>query len=265
MKTWYLLWITLQAVLVDAQIPAVETITIASDLSTERECVRWCAGYSNFGCAINSCYCAPYIRHTINSFVSACVTRTCPDSSDIEAATNAVSSYCNNYYAALGSTPSAAPTSGIQDTSINGELHGKIHWEEFNCTDNSLVLPGATPTSAPSASATSNPGSTSSTDFNPTGSPISNTIKIVGIVIGGVITLFGGLLLCWGMYKSCTLRRNERKSRQAPPPYDSPGQTGAAPTSKIRKRLLLAAAIVGAFATIAGTVATIYFGVKRRA
>ena len=112
--------------LVDAQIPVVESITIADDLSTARRCVSWCAGYSSFGCSVNSCYCAPYIRHTINSFVSTCVTGTCPDSSDVEAATNAVSSYCNNYYAVVGATPSAIPTSAIRDTSINGKLHGNI-------------------------------------------------------------------------------------------------------------------------------------------
>ena len=126
MKTRYLLWITLQAVLVDAQIPVVESITIASDLSTARECVSTCAGYSSFGCSVNSCYCAPYIRSSINSYISDCVTGDCPDSSDVEAATNAVSSYCDKYYAAVGSTPAAVPTSAIQDTSINGELNGKI-------------------------------------------------------------------------------------------------------------------------------------------
>ena len=52
---------------------------------------------------------------------------------------------------------------------------------------------------------------------------------------------------------------------QEPPQYDLSGQTGAAPTSKLRKRLLLVAAIVGALATVAGTIATIYFGVKQRA
>lgn len=128
MKTWYLLWIALHAVLVDAQIPVVESITIASDLSTARYCVSWCIAISNFGCSVNSCYCAPYLRSTVNSDVSSCVTGvgSCPDSSDVIAATSAISSYCDKYYAAVGATPSAVPTSAIQDTSINGELDGKL-------------------------------------------------------------------------------------------------------------------------------------------
>ena len=132
MKTWYLLlWITVHAVLVDAQIPAVESITIGSDLSTARQCVSYCiaGNYGNLaGCSVNSCYCAPYLRSTINSDVSLCVTGEggCPDSSDVEAATSVISSYCDKYYAAVGATPSAVPTSAIQDTSINGELDGKF-------------------------------------------------------------------------------------------------------------------------------------------
>ena len=128
MKTWYLLlWITVHAVLVDAQIPAVESITIASDVSTARQCVYNCIAENNVQCSVNSCYCAPYIRSSLNSQVSACVTgQECPDSSDVGAATSAISSYCDKYYAAVGATPSAVPTSAIQDTSINGELDGKF-------------------------------------------------------------------------------------------------------------------------------------------
>ena len=123
MKTWYLLWITLHAFFVDAQIPAVESITIASDVSTARQCVYNCIAENDVQCSVNSCYCAPYIRPSLNSQVSACVTgeQGCPDSSDVEGATSAISSYCNKYYAAVGATPSAVPTSAIQDTS-NGEL-----------------------------------------------------------------------------------------------------------------------------------------------
>lgn len=128
MKTWYLLSITLHAVFVDAQIPAVESITIASDVSTARQCVSVCIAENNVQCSVNSCYCAPYLRSSLNSHVSACVTwqGECPDSSDVDAATSAISSYCDKYYAAVGATPSAVPTSAIQDTSINGELDGKI-------------------------------------------------------------------------------------------------------------------------------------------
>ena len=127
MKTWYLLWITLHALFVDAQIPAVESITIASDVSTARECVSWCVAENSVQCSVNSCYCAPYIRSSLNSHVSGCVTQqACPDSSDVEAATSAISSYCDKYYAAVGATPSAVPTTAIQDTSTNGELDGKI-------------------------------------------------------------------------------------------------------------------------------------------
>ena len=127
MKTWYLLWITLHALFVDAQIPAVESITIASDVSTARQCVYNCIAENNVQCSVNSCYCAPYVRSSLNSKVSACVTwQACPDSSDVEAATSAISSYCDKYYAAVGATPSAVPTSAIQDTSINGELEGEV-------------------------------------------------------------------------------------------------------------------------------------------
>ena len=117
----------LHALFVDAQIPAVESITIASDVSTARGCVGWCIGEVSVQCSVNSCYCAPYIRSSLNSHVSTCVTgQDCPDSSDVEAATSAISSYCDKYYAAVGATPSAVPTSAIQDTSINGELDREI-------------------------------------------------------------------------------------------------------------------------------------------
>ena len=121
MKTRCLLWIILHAVLVGAQILAVESITIASGLSTARYCVTWCA-ISHFGCSINSCYCAPYLRSTNDSDISYCVTGSCLDNSDVEAATSAISSYCDNYYSAVDSTPTAVRTSAIQDTTINGEL-----------------------------------------------------------------------------------------------------------------------------------------------
>ena len=127
MKTWSLLWITLYVVLVDAQIPAVESITIASDLSTARYCVSLCIANHSFGCAVNSCYCASYLRSTINSDISDCVTyNDCPDSNDVEAATSAISSYCDKYDAAVGSTTAAVPTSAIRDTNINGELDRKM-------------------------------------------------------------------------------------------------------------------------------------------
>ena len=123
MKTWYLLWITFPAFFVDAQIPAVESITIASDVSTARACVYNCILANDVQCSVNSCYCAPYVRSSLNSKVSACVTgQECPDSSDVEAATSAISSYCDKYFAVVGATPSAVPTSAIQDTSINGKL-----------------------------------------------------------------------------------------------------------------------------------------------
>ena len=129
----------------DAQIPAVESITIASDLSTARRCVSECAAYSSFGCAVNSCYCAPYIRSSINSFISTCVTGDCPDSSDVEAATNAVSSYCNNYYAAVGATPAAVPTSAIRESiTITDDLSTArkcvsqcLAYTNFGCSVNS--------------------------------------------------------------------------------------------------------------------------------
>lgn len=118
--------ITLHIVLVYGQIPVVESITIGSDLSTARFCVSWCAADYKVGCSVNSCWCAPYLRSSINSAVSSCVTGWCPDSSDVEAATSAISSYCDKYYAAVGSTPAAVPTSTIQDTSINSKIDGKI-------------------------------------------------------------------------------------------------------------------------------------------
>ena len=127
MKNWYLLWITIPALLVNAQIPVVESITIRSDVSTARGCVSFCIAGNYAGCSINSCYCAPYIRSTVNSDVSVCVTGIagCPDSSDVGAATSAISSYCDKYFASVGATPSAVPTSAIQDTSMNGELDEK--------------------------------------------------------------------------------------------------------------------------------------------
>ena len=73
----------------------------------------------------------------------------------------------------------------------------------------------------------------------------------MGIVVGGVVGLFGAMLFGLATYKSCVPRQEWRQQH-----YRPPGQTN------VMNGWSLAAQVVGALAAVAGLIVAIYFGVK---
>ena len=78
----------------------------------------------------------------------------------------------------------------------------------------------------------------------------------MGVIVGGVVTLFALMLFIWATYKHCMENR-----RLGQPQYRYPGQATVPPTSTTTKKWSQVAQIVGALLTLLGLIATIVFGV----
>ena len=79
----------------------------------------------------------------------------------------------------------------------------------------------------------------------------------MGLVVGGVVTLFALMLFIWATYKHCM---ENRKLGQLQESY--PGQAGGArPKSTPAKKWSLGAQIASAVLALLGVIATVVFGV----